>query len=437
MLIINSIVSTVLLSLLSLCTFALRDWFVEYSKRLNKWLNSSNVKLEVFQYEDRYVNNIYYTSLNWYFSQPQVVNTMKNLKLFRSKMLLWDCLFPITGTKCHHVLPNNIQVKFKYKEHQEGSGANTYISKYIELTTGNGTCQDLIAFTLSTKSAWEAHTLTALWSQQVFTHKDKVWTGSQLRNTRTWENVSMDPKVKMFLRNDVDSFLANETWYENMGIAWTRGYMLDGPPGSGKTSIVKAISNAAKLDIYILRLSSIQTDSELELQFSTLPNKCLVLMEDIDCMSNIVHKRSDQVIQTERLTTAIDLSGDKVSFVTLSCLLNLIDGVVSGHGRVLVMTTNHCGNLDPALIRPGRCDVTITMTYCTVGQLDELYQMFMHVPLPIRVKDCVQTSNANISTATVCGIFLKHQTFEKEGLFNGSNIDDALINAYKESNIAT
>ena len=59
-----------------------------------------------------------------------------------------------------------------------------------------------------------------------------------------------------------------------MGISWTRGYMIDGPPGCGKTSIVKAISNAAKLDIYILRLSTISTDAELEHLFSLLPNRC-------------------------------------------------------------------------------------------------------------------------------------------------------------------
>ena len=55
--------------------------------------------------------------------------------------------------------------------------------------------------------------------------------------------------------------------------------------------------------------------------------------------------------------------------VTLSGLLNFIDGLWSSCGdeRIIVFTTNHKDKLDPALLRPGRMDVHIHMSYCTLG----------------------------------------------------------------------
>lgn len=53
--------------------------------------------------------------------------------------------------------------------------------------------------------------------------------------------------------------------------------------------------------------------------------------------------------------------------VTLSGFLNFIDGLWSSCGdeRIIVFTTNHKERLDPALLRPGRMDVHIHLSYCT------------------------------------------------------------------------
>ena len=79
--------------------------------------------------------------------------------------------------------------------------------------------------------------------------------------------------------------------------------------------------------------------------FAELPPHCIVLLEDVDTAGV---GRRDSVDATQE--------NESKSAVTLSGLLNVLDGVSSQEGRILIMTTNHIEHLDEALIRPGRSD---------------------------------------------------------------------------------
>ena len=61
--------------------------------------------------------------------------------------------------------------------------------------------------------------------------------------------------------------------------------------------------------------------------------------------------------------------------MSFSGLLNALDGVASQQGRVVFMTTNHLEKLDPALVRPGRCDIHIRLDYASPNQMRK---MFLH-----------------------------------------------------------
>jgi chaperone BCS1 len=111
------------------------------------------------------------------------------------------------------------------------------------------------------------------------------------------------------------------------------------------------------LDIYILSLSSINNEDTLRSLFAKLPSRCVILLEDIDAVSSKRSRDAETEGSRQIVTSSPSQESKSVSGkVSLSALLNVIDGVASQEGRVLIMTTNHITHLDEALIRPGRVD---------------------------------------------------------------------------------
>lgn len=211
------------------------------------------------------------------------------------------------------------------------------------------------------------------------------WTRCMARHSRPMSTVMLDAKMKEEFLEDVKEYLQPSTkrWYSNRGIPYRRGYLLYGPPGCGKTSLCFAAAGDLNLKIYVVSLNSrILTEEALTELFSGLPKRCIVLLEDIDT-SGITQKRqglpSSSNPEPEEPDTKDAPKDDDTapkpspegeviipvmpSRISLSALLNTIDGIASSEGRILVMTTNHIENLDPALLRPGRVDMTIEFSH--------------------------------------------------------------------------
>ncbi|KAG5521870.1 hypothetical protein RHGRI_034184 [Rhododendron griersonianum] len=177
-----------------------------------------------------------------------------------------------------------------------------------------------------------------------------------LDHPSTFDTLAMDPTLKKEIMDDLDRFVKRRTFYKRVGKAWKRGYLLHGPPGTGKSSLIAAMANHLKFDIYDLELTSLQSNSELRRLLVSTANRSILVIEDIDCSSDFQNRQAGGCNE-----------GD--SEVTLSGLLNFIDGLWSccGDERIIVFTTNHKDRLDPALLRPGRMDMHIHMSYCTPG----------------------------------------------------------------------
>ncbi|KAH7329647.1 P-loop containing nucleoside triphosphate hydrolase protein [Stachybotrys elegans] len=211
----------------------------------------------------------------------------------------------------------------------------------------------------------------------VFTSSDGSWCEQSLQPTRPLETIHLDPEIKQDLLEDIQDYIDPETrrFYTDRGIPYRRGYLLYGPPGTGKTSLCMAIAGIIKLPLYILRLSSLDGDRELESQFNSLPSSCLVLMEDIDG------------IRLERGRKKSKSSSDSDEQpCTLSGLLNVLDGVASLEGRVVVMTANSPELLDEALTRPGRIDKKVYLGYISYDSARSMFLRIMGLVHPASSK---------------------------------------------------
>jgi len=184
------------------------------------------------------------------------------------------------------------------------------------------------------------------------------WMESTSQPIRGIDTVFMPSKDKAYVLNSIREFKSKEDWYINMGIPYHLGILLYGPPGTGKTSLIKAIAAELEYDVRILPAMALGkiTDS---CQSMGDPEKQMLVIEDVDS-SAAIHSRDK-----EEGESSGEMMMREMAQVSISDILNSIDGIVTAHGRVAIMTTNHIDALDKAFLRPGRIDIKVSMGYVT------------------------------------------------------------------------
>ncbi|KDQ59685.1 hypothetical protein JAAARDRAFT_126837 [Jaapia argillacea MUCL 33604] len=204
---------------------------------------------------------------------------------------------------------------------------------------------------------------------------DFLWNHTVSRQRRPLSSLALQPGAAEALLADAQEFLDTEKWYKSMGIPHRRGYLLHGPPGTGKTSTIYALAGELHLEVFVLSLSGPKVDDAyLRRAAASIPPRSILLIEDIDCaFSNREDVHSGPDNDGRPAISGSDGSGSKV---TLSSLLNVLDGVNSENGRIFFATTNHPERLDPALLRPGRIDMKIEYKLATKEQACSLFQRF-------------------------------------------------------------
>ncbi|XP_068303395.1 AAA-ATPase ASD, mitochondrial-like [Pyrus communis] len=211
-------------------------------------------------------------------------------------------------------------------------------------------------------------------TQNWYSYKGTTWSHVVFEHPASFETLAMDPKKKEEIVNDLIKFRRGKEYYAKIGKPWKRGYLLYGPPGTGKSTMIAAMSNFMDYDVYDLELTTVKDNTELRKLLIDTPSKSIIVIEDIDCSLDLTGQRKkkkekDEEDKEENKDPVRKMREDQEntqSKVTLSGLLNFIDGIWSACGgeRLIVFTTNYVEKLDPALIRRGRMDKHIELSYC-------------------------------------------------------------------------
>ncbi|ORY00989.1 P-loop containing nucleoside triphosphate hydrolase protein [Basidiobolus meristosporus CBS 931.73] len=207
--------------------------------------------------------------------------------------------------------------------------------------------------------------------------------------SRGLDTVCLDKSNEDLLKHDLETFLADKEFYQRIGLPYRRGILLYGNPGTGKTSLVNAISSQLNRDLYFINLKEIENDAGLNSAFNSVPANQIIVLEDCDTQSRVLHARKHASSKDElmrmlgpNLDSSTKLGSGEGFFkpFTLSTFLANLDGHSLSEGNIIIMTTNHPELLDPAVIRPGRMDLKIELGYCTHYQIQRMYASVLEDP---------------------------------------------------------
>ncbi|KAJ4745097.1 P-loop containing nucleoside triphosphate hydrolases superfamily protein [Rhynchospora pubera] len=215
------------------------------------------------------------------------------------------------------------------------------------------------------------------------------WESVPFKHPSTFDTLAMDPTRKEEIMADLCAFANGKLFYEKAGRAWKRGYLLYGPPGTGKSSMIAAMANFLRYDVYDLELTEVHTNSELRKLLMKTTSKSIIVIEDIDCSLNLSNRNParkkpipfNEPPVPEMRPNAVGMDDALTKSITLSGLLNFTDGLWSccGNERIFVFTTNHIEKLDPALLRSGRMDMHIFLSYCSFPALKILMRNYLGI----------------------------------------------------------
>lgn len=214
---------------------------------------------------------------------------------------------------------------------------------------------------------YDQYTKSSNDTMRVFYYKKDYWALLSKSPKRPINTIYLKKGQKEELLDKIENFFDEETRdiYLKFGIPYKCVNLIYGPPGSGKTSIIKGLSSQLDCDLYVLPISKDMLDTNLVDAFSYInqndeeePKRKIIVIEDIDTLFDDRKQ------------------GDKDNGITLQAVLNCLDGFVCVEGTMLFLTANKPEVLDFALMRSCRIDQKLELSYADKYQTKCMFEVF-------------------------------------------------------------
>lgn len=218
---------------------------------------------------------------------------------------------------------------------------------------------------------------------------------------RDIDTVILNKELKQEIIQNIDKFIESEPLYKKSGIPHKMGIVLYGKPGTGKTSLIKAIATKYRFSVHTISLNNISEDNlKGILSFNDKSVYNIIVFEDID-VAKATHNR-DKSNNDNTSNKQVDLAG----------ILNTLDGLADANNMIFIATTNHIQKLDPALLRAGRFDYHYELDYFNYDEVQQYAQLMFNSEIQNLPKD-INIAPCNLQKILLNTKFNK-ENFEKE-----------------------
>lgn len=367
---------------------AIKEFF--FQRFSNHFLNlfSPYVEINFPQYQESILNHAY-TSINTYLVSKATdkaknlrASQMRDSKLLDLKRDETTVNDEYEGYKVWWKIVTDTDGKKSYRLTFHNRARSVVTGSYIQYVVDEGKSIDdnnqKIKLFTSTPS-WE-------WRYQ------PMWIRlTEFEHPASFQTLAMEPEKKQCIIDDLVAFSTGKEYYKKIGKTWKRVYFLFGPSGTGKSTMIAAMANLLNYNIFELKLATIQKNTDLMKLLTSTLRKSIIVIEDLD--------------------------GLHINSISLSELLNFIDGLCSAYiqERIIVITNNpFVKKFDTALLRNGRINRCIEFTYCTYEVFKILAKNYLDVddhPLFRKVKLLLEETNIVPADIAEC-LMTRYQTID-------------------------
>lgn len=326
----------------------------------------------------------------WFLEQP-FLKKIRRVDLDTTVQANKVVFVPAPGR--HYFLYKHRPVIVDFTRNEKGNGYNKRIESFSFRIPGRN--QKLLHEFIG--GIAKSHAAKAKEEAALFTFDDNYWGRRKNYVPRSLDSIILgDGEVEKLLQ-DIEVFRTSKARYIRLGIPYHRGYLFYGPPGTGKTSLASALAHAFGISIYALNLRQFNDNTLVAAMHNVAPNS-IILFEDIDCMGSgqiregVPDPKRDEAVAEHPTTRRENIS--ELLGVTLSGLLNVLDGFNAPENVIYIMTSNNIESLDPALLRPGRIDYRLYMGPATNEQKTQLFMRFFPGKVDDEAEEFVTRSTA-------------------------------------------
>ena len=338
---------------------------------LNTWpFHDEVLKYICIQYNDQINSFNYSVEQIYHFNEFRFRRKEKPLDLKVNMPNECDIIINYQGEQIHikfNTVKDNDDVPYKLLS-SEGCGAEETIVTQLELS---GSTKELLMSFVDEAKEWSDNETKKIKScsketMNIYYYKKDYWTLLSKSPKRPLSTVYLQENVLDEIMETTNKFFSPKTReiYLSFGIPYKSVQLVHGPPGTGKTSLIKSIASQLDCDLYILPISKDMLDTNLVDAFSYINDneekERIIVIEDIDTLFDAERKEGD------------DRNG-----ITLQAFLNCLDGFTCVEGTMLFLTANKPEVLDFAMIRSCRIDNKIKLDYADKYQTEKMFNTFL------------------------------------------------------------